>query len=184
MKSQDPRISLVLNVDEIPDAGKPVRGELGVDWLAESLLPPYKATGPLRVALDVRRMGDNLFVEGRLQVELSFACSRTLEPGTLSVDARVSELFQPAGRHAMNLGDGLDADAVEDEPYTFAGREIDLEPLIREEIVLAQDPYPVIGGRPEEGAEDEADEADAPVWTSTGEDADPRWSKLKDFKLN
>lgn len=170
---------LSIAVDEIPEAGWVVRGELPVEWMTESLLPPYTATSPVQVDLEARRVAENVLVSGRATVELAFECSRTLAPGLTTLDVDVHELFTPGERHALNLEAGVDADDLEatDEPWILEGGRLDLEPLLRETLVLAQDPYPVVGDK------GEADE-DRPLWQSGRGEVDPRWARLKDIKLD
>ncbi len=173
--------SLLIPIDEIPEPGLVRKGELPAEWLGDTLLDPYTASGPLVFQLEVRRMDANVLVEGHLDLDLAFQCSRTLEPGSTHLRVRLGELFQPASSHSMKFSDGLDADEVEaDEIYAYEGSTIDLEPFVREQLVLAQDPYPVVEARAALG-----DDADAsPVWTSDGGAIDPRWEALKDLKIN
>lgn len=168
-------LELIVAVDEIPEAGWFVDGSLPAEWLGDTLLDAYTALGPVHVQLSARRLHSSVYVEGTVSVDLSFECSRTLVPGQTVLSVALSELFQPEGAMELKLGDGLDADAIDDTPWTYdSSKRIDLEPLIREELVLAQEPFPTV---------EPAAASEGPVWTSTSEDVDPRWSKLKDIKL-
>ena len=167
---------LTIPIDEIPAAGLELSGELPAEWFAESLLEPYEALSGLSVTLTLKRYNDNVHVEGHLRVRLGFSCSRTLAPGITDVDTRVSELFQKGEANQLKLGDGVETDDMEAEmPHVYVDNEIDLEPLVREELVLAQEPYPTIADRVSEG----------PAWSNGDvEPLDPRWEKLKSLKLN
>jgi uncharacterized metal-binding protein YceD (DUF177 family) len=172
-----PKLTIV--VDEIPQAGLAIAGELPPEWLGESALTLYRPASPVTVALAVRRHQDMVHVEGQVRLVLDFECSRTLAPGTVALALEVQAVFQPAGRHEVSLGDGIEVEAFE-EAYddegllTYDGPSIDLEPLIREEVLLAQDPYPVVEPAPEA--------AEGPLWSSAEEAVDPRWDKLKQVK--
>lgn len=168
--------SLRVAVDEIPDAGATIRGAFPPEWLGDTLLAPYEATSAVAVAIDARRVQDNVYVEGTLELTLSFHCSRTAAPGTKDFSVRVSELFQPADRNSVKLGAGLAGDHMDSaEPYTIDSRHIDLEPLIREALIMAQDPYPVL----------EDTDGDGGIrWQSAPGDVDPRWAKLKQVKIH
>ncbi|MCA9514381.1 MAG: DUF177 domain-containing protein [Myxococcales bacterium] len=168
---------LHIAVANIPDAGLLIEGELPDDWAAESLLPAYEARSPLSVRMDVRAVNGNVLVQGHAGILLGFECSRTLEPSEAFLRVDFAELFVPSDKHEFSLGDGVDSDAIEDEPYAIVGGQVDLEQLVREELVLAQDPYPV-------AVEADADDPDAPVWTSTSSEVDPRWAELKKLKLD
>ena len=170
--------SLIIQVDELPEAGKVIEAELPAAWLGDTLLSPYKLLADAVLSIEARRVEDNIWVEGKVTLELGFECSRTLVPGEMTINVSLSELFQPGTRSDVNLGDGLDCDDLDsDEPYIFDGGQLDLEPLIREQLVLAQPPYPVV-----EAAPDDADET--VVWTSNEQDVDPRWAQLKKLSLN
>lgn len=169
-------LDLIVPVDEIPDGGYVIEGTLPPEWVGDSALEAYTALTPVRVSLLAKRFTANVHVSGSLSLRLGFQCSRTLAPGEIDLELSLSELFQPAGKHDLNLGDGLDADAIEDEPYTFESNKIDLEPFLREELVLAQDPYPTLA--PREGLSDAG-----PVWQSGQGEVDARWAKLKDLEL-
>ncbi|MGM0577477.1 MAG: YceD family protein [Myxococcota bacterium] len=169
--------SLTIDVDEIPDAGWSIRGELPPEWLGDTLLDPYAPDSRVHVEAEAHRVGDNVHVRADVSFGATFACSRTLKPGRTRVEVSVHELFLPARKHDANLGDGVDGEGLDaDVPYVYQNRTLDLEPLLREQIVLAQEPYPVVAEAPEP-AENE------PLWSSEGDDIDPRWAKLKDIDL-
>lgn len=169
--------NLHIAVANIPDAGIALEGELPVEWVAESLMPAYEARSPLSVSMDVRRVNGSVLVQGYAAILLGFECSRTLEPSEAHLRVDFAELFVPGDKHEFSLGDGVDSDAIDDEPYTIVDGMVDLEQLVREELVLAQDPYPV-------AVESDDDDSDAPVWTSTSNEVDARWAELMKLKLD
>jgi uncharacterized metal-binding protein YceD (DUF177 family) len=173
--------SLSIQVNELAEAGKVIEGEFPETWLGESLLAPYRVLKPVACHIEVRPVGDNVWVEGQVSMHLSFECSRTLVPGEMTINVRLSELFQPGHRKDLNLKDGIEIDDLEldgDEPYVFENGKIELEPLIREQLILAQPPYPVVDPSTEES------QADGPAWTSSEHDIDPRWEELKKLIIN
>ncbi|MCB9730415.1 MAG: DUF177 domain-containing protein [Deltaproteobacteria bacterium] len=146
--------------------------------MAESLLPPYQALSPVSLDLEARRVGDAVHVQAKVQAQLGFVCSRTGEPGTTTLDLDLHELFERGNTKALNLRAGVDSDALDgDEPYHIVDGRLDVEPFLREQIVLAQDPWPTADEAPEP-VEEEA------IWSSGGKDVDPRWAKLKDIELS
>lgn len=170
---------LIIPLDEIPTPGLRIGGDLPESWLEESLLEPYSATSPMSVEIELKRIGDNILVQGSLALSVSFRCSRTGSPDSRRLNVDVSELFQPMGSHTMNFGD-TEVSSEElgtDEPFLYEGNRIDLEPFVRESLVLAQDPFPTHSdaSEPKEGA---------PAWSSRGDEIDPRWAKLKDLELS
>lgn len=173
--------SLTIKVNELPDAGKSIEGEFPESWLGDTLLAPYRALKPVPCRIEVRPVGDNVWVEGEVSLQLGFECSRTLTPGEMTIKVRVSELYQPGHRKDLNLKDGIEIDDLDldsDEPYVFEDGIIELEPLIREQLILAQPPYPVVE------PPTESETSDTPVWSSNEQDIDPRWEELKKLTIN
>ncbi|PJB72031.1 MAG: hypothetical protein CO096_08595 [Armatimonadetes bacterium CG_4_9_14_3_um_filter_66_14] len=178
MKTTD----LQQKIASLPGAGLVLEGELPVAWLAPSLIDAYEARSGLRLRLEVRPVNDNVLVLGKASIVLGFACSHTGLPAETTLVLDFSELFVPEDSHEFNLGDGVDVtdiDAMDDEPYLIKDGIIDLETLVREELVLAQDPYPIAD------AGSRADDADElPAWSSASVEVDPRWAALAKVKLD
>ncbi len=169
---------LNIQVGEIPAAGRVIEGELPPDWLRDSLLPAYTGSTPVAIKLEVRGLNDTVFVEGVATATLNFKCSRTMVDATTEIEATFSELYLPEGRHGANLSEGIDADAFDEgHLYAIVDNKIDLAGLIKEELVLAQDPYPRV-----EGAVPGDDSL--PVWTNDQVEVDPRWAALSKLKLD
>jgi len=174
MKASD----LQLNAREIPSAGLTLAGNLPVEWVVESLLPAYRTTSPMELSIEVTPIAENVLAKGRLKVRLEFECSRTLVPSSVDLDATFTELFTPGQKHLLNLAEeDVSSDDLADEPWIIDNGVIDLEALVREHLVLSQDPYPVAPGTV-------AAPPDAPLWSSTLDGVDPRWEQLKNLKLD
>jgi uncharacterized metal-binding protein YceD (DUF177 family) len=183
-------LDLKLNIHEIPDAGVAVDLDLPVEWLAEVLLPAYEARGPAHLKAEVTRMDTNALVRGSVRVPVAFNCSRTLERAEVDLDVPFAELFVPGAGHGdIDLSDvDVSSDELDDEPYLIEGGIIDIEGLVRENIVLAQDPYPLHPSQPprtpmDDDGDREADAPAAPLWSSVPDRVDPRWEQLRDLKL-
>lgn len=173
---------LQINVYEIPNAGISLAGELPLEWAAESVLPAYRAISPVSLSLEVQPVGDNVLVRGTAAVTLEFDCSRTLETASIRLETPITELFVPGDKHHLKLDDGeeVSSDDLTDEPWIIENGRIDLEGLVREHLVLAQDPYPVAA--PATVAPTEPNPA--PLWSSALDGVDPRWERLKSLKLD
>ena len=132
--------SLTIKVNELPDHGTIIEGEFPESWLGDTLLAPYRALRPVPCRIEVRPVGDNVWIEGEVSLELAFECSRTLTPGEMTINVRISELYQPGHRKDLNLKDGIEIDELDldsEEPYTFSDGVIEIEALI-EQLILAQ----------------------------------------------
>ena len=167
---------LVIAVDQIPEPGLVIETELPPEWLAGSLLEPYRATQPVSINVEVKAINMSLIVQGSIKTELEFVCGRTTQIGSMPIAIDFHELCQPTTQAFANLGEGIESELIGDEPYLYDGRDLDVEPILREEIVLAQPPYPHVSG--EKNSEEQA------VWSSGAGEIDARWEKLKGLKLN
>ena len=97
--------------------------------------------------LDLYADGAHVFAAGSFRGELTVACSRCINPVKLAIDEKLRVTFMP--RHeipeddAANPPEAPDADdgpevAEEDlDVFPFDGERVDLEPLFREQFVLA-----------------------------------------------
>ena len=132
----------------------------------------------MTVEMELKRIGDNILVRGTLELRVSYKCSRSGSPDSTQLSVSMSELFQPANSRTMNLrgAEVSSEDLGADEPYMYEGNRIDLEPFVRENLVMAQDPFPTHSEATEliEGSV---------AWSSRGDEIDPRWAKLKDLEL-
>jgi uncharacterized metal-binding protein YceD (DUF177 family) len=172
---------LQLNAHEIPNAGLKLDGDLPIEWAEPSMLPAYRAVSPVSIKAEVQPVGDNLLVRGEARLGLEFECSRTLETARTELVVPFAELFVPGTRHHLKLVDeDVSSDDLVDEPWVIEDGKVDLEALIREHIVLAQDPYPVASGTPRPAGA----ETDTPLWSSALDGVDPRWERLKNLKLD
>ncbi len=120
--------------------GLPMRDALGA-----SEDDPDAGTG--RGDLDLYADGEHVFVAGTFKGHVTVACSRCVEPVRLAIDDAVRVTFMP--RHEMPAdepGDPATAAAAEDgaevsaedvDLFPYDGEHVDLEPLFREEFVLA-----------------------------------------------
>jgi uncharacterized protein len=116
--------------------------------MREALDDAAKAgSGVLEV--DLYADGTHVFASGTLKGELTVACSRCIGPVTLTLDEPVHVTFMPRSELA-SLSDDDDvpaaADADDDgaevasedvDVFPYDGEKVDLEPLVREQFVLA-----------------------------------------------
>lgn len=126
------------------------RIELTPDFVREAI-----ADLPMRVALerpaddpdageavadlDLHGEGQNAFARGTLRGWLSVACGRCVGPVKLALDETLHVTFMPREQIPEDAEDDEEVEVAEDDldlfPYT--GLELDLEPLLREQLILA-----------------------------------------------
>lgn len=94
--------------------------------------------------LDLYADGTHAFAAGTFRGEVTVACSRCINPVTLKLDEKLRVTFLP--RHEIAEDDDEPADDTEEDPpvadedidvFPFDGERVDLEPLLREQFVLA-----------------------------------------------
>jgi uncharacterized protein len=83
-----------------------------------------------------QRTNRGIIVDAQLQTGLRTECSRCLRPMEVPVDLTIEEEFLPA--LDLATGQPLPADTEPDVARLTDHHEIDLEPLVRDELVLAE----------------------------------------------
>lgn len=174
-----PRVDLRFNVLSLlrrPGVRHPVVGGASVAELqvGDSVV----AAGTLAMLdLVVEATADSITVTGTISAPFRAECRRCLEPMTAVAVADVQEIFE---RHP-----------VDGETYLLDVDQIDLEPLIRESVLLAlplaplcredcpgpaPDLFPTVVASDDGPPHAEEHEAEPPL--------DPRWGPLRDLKLD
>jgi uncharacterized protein len=117
--------------------GLPVRDALGA--------PPDDPTvGSGFLHVELYAEGAHVFANGRIAGSVTVACSRCVEPVTLAFDEALRVTFLPMAE----LGDEGEAEGGDEDDgvaiteddldvFGYNGEVIDLEPLVREQFVLA-----------------------------------------------
>jgi uncharacterized protein len=165
----DPRAPLVLDTRELgrrPGAMRHVQRAIEApgDWRLELVGVP--AGSPVQLDLRLESVMDGVLVSGTVEVTVAAECGRCLEPVSDRLDVDVQELFayEPAD--------------PDDEQPLLTGDFIDIEPLVRDAVVLGLPLNPVCdedclglcatcGARLDDVEPDHAHD-----------DPDPRWAAL------
>jgi uncharacterized protein len=183
---------LILNVDALEEANQPFEADLPREVLDEVLRtdPPteFHAAGAARLKGTAHKFGRKVLVQARAALPLKGICKRCLKPVTLDEQVDLIRSYVPADQvHERREHHGDDAEAsfdpgtTDEEPYD--GKEIDLKPAVREQILLQIPGSPLCdeackGLCPKCGRDlNEGDcGCDRPVM-------DPRWAALKGLQL-
>ncbi|MBW7457868.1 YceD family protein [Paenibacillus sepulcri] len=110
----------------------PIRESLNADWL-QQVRSDVISAGPLEVDMTASVTDGIAHVEGKLSVEVEFACSRCLEPTKEQITASFDERFKPANakiENPENLENAEEIIAVEED-------KVDLEPFVEETMLLS-----------------------------------------------
>ncbi len=102
--------------------------------LEQGPIKEYRVSGPIRVTLSYYRAGTDLFFQGRLAALTEADCARCAEEFTAANERRFRFILVPKA-----VGDdGRNTLRTEDLEFSvYGGEEIDLAPLIREQLLLA-----------------------------------------------
>jgi uncharacterized protein len=184
-----------VNIDEIKEAGLRRSWDVAREQLDDMVAGDragYRARGPAHVEATLEKLERRVRVAARARAELSVPCGRCLAPISLDVPAEFELTLVPAeereeepeghgdGDRGPVSGSFASRDAEEE---TYSGKVIDLDPIVREQILLALPGYPVCG----EGCKGLCTVCGANLnERECGCDRhvpDPRWAGLKDVKL-
>jgi uncharacterized protein len=150
-----------------PGTRRPFRTEVVLDGLAVSTARVPEGA-PVRVDLVLESLSTALTATGTVRVAWQGACRRCLDPVAGEAEADVqAEVFERR--------------PTEGETYPLVGEQIDLEPLVRDAVLLALPLAPLCGDdcrgpAPEAFPTGPHDEAEAPV--------DPRWAGLDQLSFD
>jgi uncharacterized protein len=165
----DPRAPFVLDTREL---GRRPGSMRAASWTADAPegwgleLIRVPAGSPVELDLRMESVMDGVLVTGVLTAEIDAECGRCLEPLRMQLDADIQELF------------AYDPEPGEDDVPMLEGDFIDLEPLVRDAIVLALPLNPVCA----DDCSGLCPGCGEPLRTLDGEHShdatDPRWAAL------
>jgi uncharacterized protein len=144
-----------VNIDEIKEAGLRRSWDVAreaADEMVAGDQAGYRARGPLHVEARLEKIERRVRVDAHGKAELTVPCGRCLAP--VSVDLPVDfeltlvprEEYAEAPRGEKDDSKGPVSgsfDSHDAEEEVFTGKVIDLDPLVREQLVLALPAYPV-----------------------------------------
>ena len=140
-----------------------VAAELEGVRISSAALPPGAEVDGRFV---IEAMSDHaVSVKGEVSAPWTGQCRRCLRPVEGGLTARVEEIF--------------DAHPIDGETYPLEGERVDLEPLVRDAVLLAL-PLAPLCDEACPGPEPEAH----PIGTAPDEEIDPRWSALGELKFD
>jgi uncharacterized protein len=126
---------LILNVDALEEANQPFEADLPRELLDEVLRAPpateFHAVGASHLSGKATKLGRKVLIQARATVPLRGQCKRCLKPVTLDEPIDLIRSYAPAEQVSEA---SLDPETVDEEPYE--GKEIDLKPAVREQILL------------------------------------------------
>jgi len=141
-----------VNIDEIKEGGLERAWDLTreqVDEIVRGDGAGYRARSPARIEAHLEKVSRRILLRGRSRAELTAPCGRCLAPVSVPVPVDFSLTFVPEeqdpggveGKAREGAAGSFGASQVNEE--TYAGRHIDLDPVVREQLLLALPHYPL-----------------------------------------
>jgi uncharacterized protein len=129
--------TLQIYVKSIPETGKEVGLQLGKEWFDR-----WREEDPglefnqanIRGGVNLAKHGQDILIRGHLEGRLALACSRCLEPFDAQVASEFDLLLVPAPQSEAPDKEELSAQELDLDVYS--GETVDLEALVREQIIL------------------------------------------------
>lgn len=182
---------LILNVDALEEANQPFEADLPREFLDEVLRaePPteFHANGAARLSGRATKMGRKVLVQAKATVPLTGPCRRCLKTVALDEPVDLIRTWVPeptvaAPKRHEGASEGSFNPGLADEE-TYAGKEIDLKPAVREQILL-QIPAPPLCAEDCKGlcpmCGKDLNEGECGCDRAV---MDPRWTALKGIQL-
>ncbi|MCK5688556.1 DUF177 domain-containing protein [Myxococcota bacterium] len=173
-----------VQLDIIGDDGYDLDRQFEKEWLIDALGKDAAWTPSVlgKLQVHISRVEDIFHLQGTMGGEFSAKCSRCLADVTLNIHPNLSLTLLPKGKkHEVGKDVELDIDDMSIDVYE--GKTIDLSNFVRDELLLELPLKPLCS------------ESCAGLCSSCGTNlnngpcsceppADPRWSALKEIKLN
>ncbi len=179
--------SMIIDINQLSDDPEDLDLTLDPAWFARELDGVHHAEGEGQgeAKLQVSKLGGKVQVTGHLSAHFPVSCGRCLEMAEVTVDEPFVMFFeQAADRRVVQ---DLELTAEDLHWRTFEGVEIDLSPILREQLLLAVPMTPLC--RPDcEGLTGHLERPDPDDDDSVervevdGKLIDPRWNALAKLK--
>ena len=148
-----------VNIDEIKEGGLRRTWDLPrerVDAMVQDGTSGHRAAGPLTLDVHLKKAGRRVLLAAQGTAQVVAPCGRCLQPAaaTLPLDFELTFVPEQDAPGVKSARGGDEQDDAVDEPSgsfspnladeeTYSGKELDLEPVLREQLILALPPYPV-----------------------------------------
>lgn len=122
---------MIIDVDRLPEEGLRISREF--EFYSEDLVEEDAVfLKPVRAEVQVRKLGEEIFIKGKISSCLSFVCSRCLRPYELPINSKFDLVYLPD-----ELGIPKEQIDQEDRGISFCfSRMIDLKEVILEQLNL------------------------------------------------
>jgi uncharacterized protein len=123
---------LVVALAKIPPEGREFAVEVEPDLLQLSHEDTITIDAPIRVHGLLRRVAEQVYFRGAVGGTMRALCSRCLEAVSVALEAELDAVFLPPSTGTEETVENGELDV-----YIHDGVQIDLQPLVRDQVVLA-----------------------------------------------
>jgi DUF177 domain-containing protein len=142
---------LHITLEQIPEEGLELNEPIGVELLAEALADEnqetgFHATAPSRLKAHLRKVSGGVLLDGKLKVQVAASCKRCLVEVKATLPVSFTLNLVPRTKVASAEGDEAEDgkgeragsfDLEDADEEAFDGKTIDLDPILREQVLLA-----------------------------------------------
>ena len=169
-----------IELEKLEESGGRFSRTYEIDQLAFDELE-LRLIEPVKVEARIRRKTEEVELRGKLRTKIAILCGRCLKSVELPIDVEFAERFTPAVSWKHEEQHELSEDDL--NLAAFDGEAIELDDLVREEIILALPGHVLCdetckGLCPTCGADLNAGSCDC-----AAKQIDSRWEKLKDLRF-
>jgi uncharacterized protein len=133
---------MLIDIDRVPKDG--LRLSRNFDFASLELVEEDAVfLQPVQADVTIKKMGDEIWIKGRITTCLSFVCSRCLTPFEFPLDSKFDLVFLPEEFH--ELKDELDDEGI--DQLFYQNRQIDIREVILEQLNLTFPAKPLCSER-------------------------------------
>ncbi len=172
-------------LEDIPREGKVGEFEQDPTWLDERLggeeKKPVRFLGAIRIHLRLSRSGSMVLVSSRVRAEMEFQCDRCLDPFSSYLDSEYRASLKP--KPQIPAEEEAESKRKDLETEFYEGEEIDLTPLIQDQILLALPPKAVCREDCRGLCQRCGQNLNRGTCQCVNQETDPRLKPLKNFRV-
>ena len=168
-----------IELDKLAEAGGKFSRTYGVDDLALDDAG-LSIRRPVTVHGQLSRGGNEVKLSGELEGQLEVPCARCLKPVELPIDAKFAERFVPVVSWRDEEQHELRSDEL--DLAVFDGEAIDLNEVVREEIILAAPDHVLCKDDCKGLCPNCGIDRNLEACTCERRDIDSRWEKLRELQ--
>lgn len=136
-------LALKFRLDDAFETGRPLKDQFTLEQVGECVegligASGYWASAPADIEGHVYRSANQeVIVDARIQTVVEFQCVRCLEKGRLTVDQRSDHVLVKGSPKTKVEALTVTDDDEQDDVETYSGDEVDLMPVLRQDLILS-----------------------------------------------